>query len=126
MELEPLSGDESSALIEHLIGDAGVAARSPDRVFARAEGNPLFVEELVRMLVDERHIEQDDSGLSSVRSSPLSVPPTIHALLAARLDRLDPAERAVRRGRARCRQVVRRRRRARAGRGDDRRARRAS
>jgi class 3 adenylate cyclase len=84
VELQPLSGAESRVLIEHLIGDAGAAADLPDRVFTGAEGNPLFVEELVRMLVDER------PDLSAV-----SVPPTIHALLAARLDRLDPAERAV-------------------------------
>ena len=51
-----------------------------ERAFTAGEGNPLFVEELVRMVVDQRE---------------LSVPPTIHALLAARVDRLDPAERAV-------------------------------
>ena len=96
LELQPLSGADSRMLIEHLIGDAGAAADLPDRVFSGAEGNPLFVEELVRMLVDERHIEQGESGVSSVRElSAVTVPPTIHALLAARLDRLDPAERAV-------------------------------
>ena len=86
----------AALLVEHLVGDAGVAA-GPDRSGCSrgAEGNPLFVEELVRMLVDERQLERDDSGLSAVRSSPLSLPPTIHALLAARLDRLEPGERAV-------------------------------
>ncbi len=96
MELQPLSDAESRALIEHLIGGGGAAADLPDRVFTGAEGNPLFVEELVRMLVDERHIEKDEAGVSSVRKLPaVSVPPTIQALLAARLDRLDPAEHAV-------------------------------
>jgi class 3 adenylate cyclase len=96
VELEPLSADESRTLVEHLVGDAGVAADLPDRVFTGAEGNPLFVEELVRMLVDERHIERDEAGVSAVRQIPtFAVPPTIHALLAARLDRLDPGERAV-------------------------------
>ena len=84
VELQPLSGAESRALIEHLIGGGGVAADLPDRVFTGAEGNPLFVEELVRMLVDERHIEKDEAGLSSVRRlSAVLVPPTIQALLAA-------------------------------------------
>ena len=96
LELEPLSGAESTALVEQLIGHAGVASDLSDRVFTGAEGNPLFVEELVRMLVDERHIERDEKGFSSVRElSSVSVPPTLHALLAARLDRLDSAERAV-------------------------------
>ncbi len=95
LELEPLGADDSGLLVEHLLGDGGVTAGLTQMVFARAEGNPLFVEELVRMLVDERQLERDDSGLSAVRSSPLSLPPTIHALLAARIDRLEPGERAV-------------------------------
>jgi class 3 adenylate cyclase len=85
IDLHPLSGVESKELIAHLTGDAGVAAALSDQVFTGAEGNPLFVEELVRMLLDEGVREP----------SALSVPPTIHALLAARLDRLDPGERAV-------------------------------
>ena len=58
-----------------------------DRVAVSAEGNPLFVEELVRMLIDERHLGQDASALP--------MPPTIQAVLAARLDRLDSAELAI-------------------------------
>jgi class 3 adenylate cyclase len=80
LELHPLGAEQSRTLIEQLVGDAGATADLPDRVFAAAQGNPLFVEELVRMLLEERHAD---------------VPPTIHALLAARLDRLDPAERVV-------------------------------
>jgi class 3 adenylate cyclase len=80
LELHPLGAEESRTLIEQLVGDAGAAADLPERVFAAAQGNPLFVEELVRMLLEERHAD---------------VPPTIHALLAARLDRLEPAERGV-------------------------------
>ncbi len=96
MDLEPLSGPESQALIENLIGDAGVAADLSQRVFSGADGNPLFVEELVRMLVDEHHLEKDETGFSAVRElATLTVPPTLHALLAARLDRLGRAERAV-------------------------------
>ncbi len=80
LELEPLSATESRELIEHLAGGGEVPSDLVDRAFTAGEGNPLFVEELVRMVVDGRQ---------------LSVPPTIQALLAARVDRLDPAERAV-------------------------------
>ena len=55
---------------------------SARRILEAAEGNPLFVEEMVAL----------------VRESPdgdIAVPPTIQALLAARLDQLDPAERVV-------------------------------
>jgi class 3 adenylate cyclase len=87
IDVEPLDGAHSRALMEQLIGDASLATGLSDRVFESSEGNPLFVEELVRMLIDERHLEHDPSALA--------MPATIHALLAARLDRLEPAERAV-------------------------------
>jgi class 3 adenylate cyclase len=93
--MAPLDARNSRALVEHLLGHDDVAGDLADLVFARAEGNPLFVEELVRMLVDERQLERSEAGVSAVRSSPLSLPPTIHALLAARIDRLAPGERTV-------------------------------
>jgi tetratricopeptide (TPR) repeat protein len=77
--LEPLAPEETETLIESLTHvDEGLRAR----IREAAEGNPLFVEEMVAM----------------VRESPdgdVTVPPTIHALLAARLDQLDVAERNV-------------------------------
>ena len=80
--LEALSVPETDELIAHLLDgvalDAGVRARISDA----AGGNPLFVEEMVAMLREGNDGE-------------VVVPPTIQALLAARLDQLDPAERAV-------------------------------
>jgi class 3 adenylate cyclase len=87
LDVEPLSEADSQALVELLVGEAGVPADRLDRVAKNAEGNPLFVEELVRMLIDERHLGQDASALP--------MPPTVQAVLAARLDRLDPAELAI-------------------------------
>jgi class 3 adenylate cyclase len=87
IDVQPLSEADSQALVKKLVAEAGVAADVADRVAASAEGNPLFVEELVRMLIDERHLGQDPSALP--------MPPTIHAVLAARLDRLDSTELAV-------------------------------
>ncbi|MET0729873.1 MAG: AAA family ATPase, partial [Solirubrobacterales bacterium] len=87
IDLEPLSEADSRALVEQLVGEAGVATDLCDRVAVSAEGNPLFAEELVRMLIDERHLEQ------AAFAQPM--PATIHAVLAARLDRLDSAELAI-------------------------------
>ena len=87
IDVEPLSEADSRALVEQLAGEAGVATELSDRVAVSAEGNPLFVEELVRMLIDERHLGKDASALP--------MPATIHAVLAARLDRLDSAELAI-------------------------------
>jgi class 3 adenylate cyclase/tetratricopeptide (TPR) repeat protein len=78
--LEPLSAAETEQLIEALAGpvDAGLAARIRDA----AGGNPLFVEEMTAM------VEESDDG-------EVVVPPTVQALLAARLDQLDGDERNV-------------------------------
>jgi class 3 adenylate cyclase len=87
IELQPLSEPDSRELVEQLVGDREVASQLANRLAASAEGNPLFVEELVRMLIDERRLEKDLSELST--------PATIQAVLAARLDRLDSDERAI-------------------------------
>jgi class 3 adenylate cyclase/tetratricopeptide (TPR) repeat protein len=80
--LEPLSTDETDELIEHLAVDAPLSDALQRRVRDAAEGNPLFVEEMIALLRDAP--ERD-----------VTVPRTIGALLNARLDQLEPAERAV-------------------------------
>ena len=83
VDLTPLGEQEVEALIERMLGDTQLPARTRDRVIAAAEGNPLYVEQMVSML-RERGVDAD-----------VAVPPTIHALLAARLDNLTREERAV-------------------------------
>jgi class 3 adenylate cyclase/tetratricopeptide (TPR) repeat protein len=80
--LEPLAPDESRELLASLVRDEQTDAGLRDRILESAAGNPLFVEEMVAMLAEHDQTE-------------VSVPPTIHALLAARLDQLDAAERGV-------------------------------
>ena len=80
--LEPLTQVETDQLIGNLLGDETLADGLRTRVRDGAEGNPLFVEEMLAML--------SEGGNGEV-----VVPPTIQALLAARLDQLDPAERSV-------------------------------
>jgi len=77
--LEPLSATETDELIEQL-GEMNEQLRA--RIREAAEGNPLFVEEMLAMV---RESQDGD----------VVVPPTIQALLAARLDQLDAAERVV-------------------------------
>jgi class 3 adenylate cyclase len=80
--LEPLSSGETDDLLEHLLGQAELGHDLRFRIREAAEGNPLFVEEMVALV--------EESGDGEV-----SVPPTIQALLAARLDQLEPSERRV-------------------------------
>jgi class 3 adenylate cyclase/tetratricopeptide (TPR) repeat protein len=80
--LEPLSAEETDELIDRLLGDADLDQALHARIREAAEGNPLFVEQMLAMVAE--------SGNGEV-----VVPPTIQALLAARLDQLDPSERGV-------------------------------
>ena len=77
--LEPLGPEETERLID-ILAQVDDALRR--RIREAAEGNPLFVEEMVAMLRESR-------------GGDVAVPPTIQALLAARLDQLDPPDRDV-------------------------------
>jgi tetratricopeptide (TPR) repeat protein len=91
-----LTESETAAVAEHLLGATGLDHAIQQRIVAAAEGNPLFIEQLVSMLVDEGAIRfEDGEWRPSEDIANLAVPPSIHALLAARLDRLAPDERAV-------------------------------
>ena len=96
IELGPLGDEQAGSIVETLLGRSGIAPSIRQRVTAAAEGNPLFVEQLVSMLIDEgtiRQVEGDWRLADDIREIP--IPPTIHALLAARLDRLGQDERSV-------------------------------
>jgi DNA-binding SARP family transcriptional activator len=80
--VEPLDTAETDELIGHLLHGLQLADGLAGRIQHAAGGNPLFVEEMLAML--------QASGADDV-----AVPPTIRALLAARIDQLDPAERQV-------------------------------
>jgi class 3 adenylate cyclase/tetratricopeptide (TPR) repeat protein len=77
--LEPLDGDETEQLLEAI---GGVDDELRARIRQASEGNPLFVEEMIALV--------RESGGGEVE-----IPPTIQALLAARLDQLEPGERSV-------------------------------
>jgi class 3 adenylate cyclase/tetratricopeptide (TPR) repeat protein len=85
VRLEPLSSGEATQLLDALDAGGILSPELRGRVSEVAQGNPLFAEQLVAMLAEE------------VRAAAelVALPPTIQALLAARLDRLDQGEREV-------------------------------
>ena len=96
VELEPLTDDQSRELIGNLLGAAGLTGDTGERISSAAEGNPLFVEEMLRMLIDEGRLQRSNGHWTPTGDlSEVDVPGTINALLAARLDQLEPDERAV-------------------------------
>jgi class 3 adenylate cyclase/tetratricopeptide (TPR) repeat protein len=96
VSLPPLTQAETDGLISNLLGGGHLSADARGRIAQAAEGNPLFVGETLRMLVDDGLLERTDgSWVVTGDLSNLKIPPTIHALLTARLDRLADEERAV-------------------------------
>ena len=82
--LERLPAAAAAEMVERLLGARTVPARTVERIVTVSDGNPLFVEQMAAMLDDAEPAASD-----------LAVPPTIQALLAARLDRLAAGERGV-------------------------------
>ena len=80
--LEPLGSGECEELMEHLVTDAPLDAELRERITAASAGNPLYVEEMLAMVREH--------GADHV-----AVPPTIQALLQARIDSLDGEVRVV-------------------------------
>jgi predicted ATPase/class 3 adenylate cyclase len=81
VRLEPLAESEAAALLERALRARVLDERSGRRALEAAEGNPLFLEQL--LAIQAEHGEE------------LDVPPTVQAVLAARIDRLPPRERTV-------------------------------
>ena len=92
--LEPLTDAEMLELLGGLVPVLPVsAARS---IVDRAEGVPLYAVETVRMLLNDGRLQLTDGSYQPVGDlSTLAVPETLHALIAARMDGLDPAERGL-------------------------------
>jgi class 3 adenylate cyclase/tetratricopeptide (TPR) repeat protein len=96
VHLEPLSEAEAALIVQNLLGDNGVATALRSRIVAAAEGNPLYVEQLLSMLIDDGLLRRASDGWEATTDlANLSVPPTMHSLMAARLDGLSDEERAV-------------------------------
>jgi tetratricopeptide (TPR) repeat protein len=82
--LHPLEPDESRQVVRHVVRDTTLTPVLEQQLLARAEGNPFFLEELAHTVRGQRE-----------GAPALAVPDTIQAVLAARVDRLPPAERQL-------------------------------
>ena len=94
IRLASLGRDDSRLLLENLAGPLDPAAA--DAVERATGGNPLFLEEMLRMLIEDGVLVERDGRLEALAElDPRRVPATVQAVLAARLDRLDAEELAV-------------------------------
>jgi predicted ATPase/class 3 adenylate cyclase len=93
--LEPLGEADSVELLAGLAGPAALPEEAGRAITRAADGNPLFLEELLATLLEEGRLRRQDSRWVTGDLATLGTPPSIQALLAARLDRLDDADRAM-------------------------------
>ncbi len=94
LHLEPLSDESMAELLRGLVPN--MPERDLARVVARAEGVPLYAVETVRALLDAGHLARRGDAYELVGElPPLHVPPSLRALIASRLDALDPADRSL-------------------------------
>ena len=94
--LEGLDPDTTLELAARLLGIDELPTELADRLPESTEGNPLFVRELVQMLVDDGVLARDgDRWRLTIDADAIEVPPTILSLLASRVERLPDDERQV-------------------------------
>jgi adenylate cyclase len=89
--LAPLSDSETAALVTELLGPDSSVGGLVTMIAERAAGNPFFVEEMVRELAERGVLRGNRSAyVSTVGAAEVSVPATVQATIATRIDRLDP------------------------------------
>ena len=92
--LQPLDAEASTKMIANLLGGSGLPPHASERITDAAGGNPLFVEQMLSMMIDDGQLIRQNGGWAPVGDlSSISVPPSVAALLAARLERLSDDER---------------------------------
>lgn len=92
LALEPLNLEHSQALVHNLLRVEDLPGALCERILARAEGNPLYVEEIIRALMDEQAITRNPATCrwSATRQvDAITIPETLHGVLTARIDRLE-------------------------------------
>jgi class 3 adenylate cyclase len=94
LSLAPLSADDAAHLMFSLLGEAQVPEDARESVLASAEGNPFYLEEMLNMLIEEGALERQNGGwVSTDRLADVSIPDSVHGVIAARIDRLEAASR---------------------------------
>ena len=89
LRLDPLGIESADEMLSAMLGDSEQLAALKKLITEKTEGNPFFMEETVQVLFDENALVRDGGAVKLTRSlAELKIPPTVQAILAARIDRL--------------------------------------
>ncbi len=93
LRLDPLGKESAEEMLTALVGDGAEVRPLKRLIVERTGGNPFFMEETVQVLLDEGALVRDGAAVKLTKSlGELKIPPTVQAILAARIDRLPAAE----------------------------------
>jgi tetratricopeptide (TPR) repeat protein len=93
--LEALAAGEDARMLDELLGSGTLPFPTAEELLEAAGGNPLFIEELVRSLVDAGALRQGPEGWVFERRLPIEIPRTVESVLASRIDCLPASARTV-------------------------------
>ena len=92
VNLSPLSPAESGELLDNLLGQSALQGKIREMIITKAEGNPFYLEEVIRSLINNEAIRRSDDGsyrLTAVDVEEISLPDTLQGIIMARIDQLD-------------------------------------
>ena len=89
VDLEPLKDDQAALLLTNLLGAEGLPVALREQILKKVEGNPYFVEEMIRSLIETKQIVYEEGHWRVAdKDVVLSLPGTLNGVLSARIDRL--------------------------------------
>jgi hypothetical protein len=96
LHLDPLRDEQTQELVDALLWRAEGVAGLRGRILERAEGNPFYVEEIVRMMIDRGALRRTPDGWTAgADAGDMPIPDSVHGVIAARVDLLGAAERTA-------------------------------
>ncbi len=96
IQIQPLDENHSATLIDNMLEIRGLPYSLKAQIVERAGGNPFFIEEVVRSLIDEGAVIRKDGGFEvTEKIDSVVIPPTINDVLVARIDRLEEQTREL-------------------------------
>jgi class 3 adenylate cyclase/tetratricopeptide (TPR) repeat protein len=95
LRLDPLGKESAEEMLSSLLGDGKDLVALKRLIIEKTEGNPFFMEETVEMLLDAGALVRNGSIKLVKQLAELKIPPTVQAILASRIDRLPPDEKAL-------------------------------
>jgi class 3 adenylate cyclase/tetratricopeptide (TPR) repeat protein len=96
LRLDPFGKDDALVMLAALIGDSAELGPLRRLIIEKTEGNPFFMEEMVLGLIDEKALVRNGAAMKLIKPlAELRIPPTVQAILAARIDRLPPDQKEL-------------------------------